>query len=295
MLMATENEGPGQAQVKAFQQGLESLGWREGRNFRLDIRWGGGDPDRYRAYATELIGLGCEVLVTQSNQVTTIVSGVTHTIPIIFAGASDPLETGLITNMARPGGNVTGFSQLEVAIVGKYVELLKELAPGLARVLAIYTRGGPASAANLRKIDALAPSFGLQLTSVPADDPAELDRAVDAISRGANAGLVVLSGPAPANHREQIFSLAARHHLPAIYPYRYFTADGGLMSYGPDILDQYRRSASYVDRVLKGEKPGNLPVQEPTKLELVINLKAAKAVGLTIPESFLARADEVIE
>jgi putative tryptophan/tyrosine transport system substrate-binding protein len=296
VLMSTAaDDAQGQAQVKAFQQGLEKLGWIEGRNLRLELRWGNGNTEQYRSYAAELIGLPCEVIATQSNQVTTIVSRLTRTVPIIFAGASNPLESGLIANMARPGGNITGFSQLEVAIVGKYIELLKEAAPALSRVAVLYTRGGPASAEFLRKIDALAPLFAIQTISIPADDSAEVDRAIDAFSREANAGLIILSGPGPANHREHLFSLVARHRLPAIYPYRFYAIDGGLMSYGPDIIEQYRRAASYVDLVLKGERPGNLPVQEPTKFELVINLKAAKSIGLDIPASLLARADEVIE
>jgi putative tryptophan/tyrosine transport system substrate-binding protein len=294
VLMTAPNEGLRREQLSAIQQGLERLGWIDGRNLRMEVRWG-DNPDNYRTYATELIGLGCELIVTQSNQVTTIVSRMTRTVPIIFAGASDPLETGLITNMARPGGNVTGFAQLEAVIVGKYMELLKEAAPGLARVAVLYSRGGPASAANLREIETLAPKLGLQTTSVPANDPADLDRAIDAFSRDDKGGLVALSGPGPTNNRGRIFGLVERHRLPAIYPYRFFATEGGLISYGPDLIDQYRRAASYIDRILKGEKPGDLPVQEPTKFELVINLKAAKTIGLEISPLLLARADEVLE
>jgi ABC-type uncharacterized transport system substrate-binding protein len=296
MLMGVANDAPGQAQVKAFQQGLEKLGWTDGRNLRIEIRWGGGDTERYRAYAAELVGLAPDVIVTQSNGVTTIVSRLTRTIPIVFASASDPLETGLITNMARPGGNVTGFAQLEIAFVGKYLELLKEAVPRVTRVAILHTpAGGASTPLYLRTIDAIAPSFAVQTTSIPLNDPAEIDRAIDAFSHEANGGLIALSGPSVTNHREQIFALAARYRLPAIYPYRYFATDGGLMSYGPDIVEQYRQSATYVDRILKGEKPGDLPVQAPTKFDLVINLKAAKAIGLTIPEGFLLRADELIE
>jgi putative tryptophan/tyrosine transport system substrate-binding protein len=295
LLMAVADEGPGQAQAKAFRQGLEGLGWTDGRNLRIEIRWAAGDYERYRAIAAQLIGLAPEVIVTQSNAVTTIVSRLTRTIPIVFAGASDPLETGLITNMARPGGNVTGFAQLEIEIAGKYLELLKQAAPGLTRVAVLYGRGGMASPEYLKKIDTLAPSFGVQTTSIPANDSAEIDRAIEAFSREPNGGLIVLSGPTGTTRRKQIFDLAARHRLPAIYPYRFFVTDGGLMSYGPDIDEQYRRAASYVDRILKGEKPADLPVQAPTKFDLVINLKTAKTIGLTIPEAFLLRADELIQ
>jgi putative ABC transport system substrate-binding protein len=236
------------------------------------------------------------VIVTQSNTLTTVASRLTRTIPIVFAGASDPLETGLVTNMSRPGGNVTGFSQLEISIVGKYLELLKEAAPFLTRIAVTSTQGGFAAREYLKKIGTLAPSFGLSTTSIPVvDHPVELENGIDKFSREPDGGLVILSGPAASIHRKQIFAVADRRRLPAIYPYRFFSVDGGLMSYGPDLVDQYRRAASYVDRILKGEKPGDLPVQEPTKFELVINLKAAKTIGLEMSPLLLARADEVIE
>jgi putative ABC transport system substrate-binding protein len=284
-----------QAQAKAIQQGLEKLGWQNGRNVRIDIRWGGGDTERFRVYAADLVELRPDVILTGSNQVTTILSRQTSTIPIVFAGASDPLETGLVTNMARPGGNVTGFLQLEVSIAGKWLELLKEAAPHLTRIAVLYNRDGPAQPGYLRNIDAAVPSFGLRTVSVPANDLAEMERVIGAFSREANGGLIALSNPQIIVYREQIIALAARQGLPAIYPYRYFATDGGLMSYGPDLIEQYLRAMSYVDRILKGEKPGDLPVQAPTKYELVINLKTAKAINLTMPESLLVRADEVIE
>jgi putative ABC transport system substrate-binding protein len=296
LLMAATNEGPNQAQATAVRQGLESLGWVEGRNLRMEVRWGSGDPQQYQAMAAELIGLGPDVIVTQSNTLTTVVSRLTRTIPIVFAGASDPLETGLVTNMSRPGGNVTGFSQLEISIVGKYLELLKEAAPFLTRIAVTSTQEGFAAREYLKKIGTLAPTFGLSTTSIPVvDHPVELENGIDKFSREPDGGLVILSGPAASIHRKQIFAIAERRRLPAIYPYRFFSVDGGLMSYGPDLVDQYRRAASYVDRILKGEKPGDLPVQAPTKFELVINLKAAKTIGLEISPLLLARADEVIE
>jgi putative ABC transport system substrate-binding protein len=295
LLMAAGDEGPGQAQAKAFQAGLETLGWIDGRNLRIEIRWAAGNIERYGALAAELIGLAPEVIVTQSNTVTTVVSRLTRTIPIVFAGASDPLETGLITNMARPGGNVTGFAQLEIAIAGKYLELLKEAAPRLTRVAVLYGRGGITGSEFLKKIGALAPSFRVQASSIPTNDPDEIDRAINAFSREPNGGLIVLSGPTATARRERIFALAAQHRLPAIYPYRFFATDGGLMSYGPDIIEQYRRAASYVDRILKGEKPADLPVQAPTRYETVLNVRTAKALGLTVPPGLLVAADEVIE
>jgi putative tryptophan/tyrosine transport system substrate-binding protein len=232
--------------------------------------------------------------VSTSNQVTTILGQQTRTIPIVFF-ANDPLETGLITSMAHPGGNMTGFAPFEVAMGGKWLQLLKEVTPRLARVAVLYTPGGAGSLAMLRTIEDLAPSLRVETTSVPARDPAEIERAVDAFSREANAGLIVLTGPSTTANRELIIALAARHRLPAIYPGRESVANGGLISYAADQVDQFRQAGSYVDRILRGEKPGDLPVQAPTKFELVVNLKTAKALGLNIPESFLLRADELIE
>jgi putative ABC transport system substrate-binding protein len=262
---------------------------------QIEVRWGAGGTEHLRAYAAELVALAPDLILAQGNLATTILSGLTHTIPIVFPSGTDPFENGLVTNMARPGGNVTGFAQLEVAIAGKYLELLKEAAPRLTRIAVLYNRDATSLPGYLRVINAAAPSLGMQTTFVQADDFPEAERAIDTFSREANGGLIVVSGPTMVNNREQIFALAARHSLPAIYPYRFFATDGGLMSYAPDVVEQYRRSASYVDRILKGENPGDLPVQLPTNFELVINLKAAKAIGLTIPESLLLRADELIE
>jgi putative ABC transport system substrate-binding protein len=280
--------------MAAFRESLQKLGWSEGRNVRFDYRWAGADPERMRAYAAELVSVMPDVMVSTSNQVTTILGQQTRTIPIVFF-ANDPLETGLITSMAHPGGNMTGFITFEFAISGKWLQLLNEVTPGLARVAGLYTPGGAGSLAMLRTIEDLGPSLGVETTSVPARDPAEIERVIDAFSREANGGLIVLTGPSTTANRELIIALAARHRLPAIYPGRDFVANGGLISYGADQVDLFRQAGSYVNRILRGEKPGDLPVQAPTKFELIVNLKTAKALGLNIPESFLLRADELME
>jgi putative ABC transport system substrate-binding protein len=295
LLMPAADDATGQALAKAFRQGLEQLGWKDGRNLRIEIRWGSGDAERYKAYAAELIGLAHDVLVTASNIATTIASRLTRSIPIVFTSASDPFETGLVDNMARPGGNMTGFTQLEVGFTGKYPELLKEATPQVTRIAILYQPDTFLLPAYRRVLDAAAASLAMRSIYIPADNPGAIDRALDAFQRESNGGLIALSGPRINVYREPIIALAARYRLPAIYAYRFFATDGGLMAYGPDLADQYRRSASYVDRILKGEKPGDLPVQAPTKYELVINLKTAKALGITVPLTLLGRADEVIE
>ena len=294
-VLATSVEGPDLLpRMAAFRQSLLKLGWSEGLNVRFDYRSTGADPERMRAYAAELVSLAPDVILSISNQETAILSQQTRTISIVFL-ANDPLETGLITSMAHPGGNMTGFTPFEVAMSGKWLQLLKEVTPGLARVAVLYTPGGAGSLAMLRTIEDVSPSLGVETTSVPARDPAEIERVIDAFSHEANGGLIVLTGPSTTANRELIIALAARHRLPAIYPDRESVANGGLISYGADLVDQFRQAGSYVDRILKGEKPGDLPVQVPTKFELIVNLKTAKALGLNIPESFLLRADELIE
>src|SRR4051812_35902928 len=294
-VLATSVEGPDlQPRMAAFRQSLLKLGWSEGLNVRFDYRSPGADPERMRAYAAELVSLAPDVILSVSNQATAILSQQTRTISVVFL-ANDPLETGLITSMAHPGGNMTGFTPFEVSMGGKWLELLKEVVPRLARVAVLFTLGGQASLATLRVIEGSAPSLGVETTSVPARDPAEIERVIDAFSREANGGLIVLTGPSTNANRELIIALAARHRLPAIYPDRESVANGGLISYGADLVDQFRQAGSYVDRILKGEKPGDLPVQAATKFELIVNLKTAKALGLNIPESFLLRADELIE
>jgi putative ABC transport system substrate-binding protein len=283
-----------QTRMAAFRDSLRKLGWSEGRNVRFDYRWAGADPERMRAYAAELVSLAPDVIFSISNQATAILSQHTRAISIVFL-ANDPLETGLITSMAHPGGNMTGFTPFEAAMGGKWLQLLKELTPALARVAVLYTPGGAGSLAMLHRIEDVAPSLGVETTAVPARDPAEIERATEAFSHEPNGGLIVLTGPSTNANRELIIALAARHRLPAIYPGRDSVAIGGLISYAADQLDLYRQAGSYVDRIFKGEKPGDLPVQAATKFDLVVNLKTAKALGLKIPESFLLRADEVIE
>ena len=296
MLMPfSENDPVWQANLKVFLAELQKLGWAEGRNVRFDHRWAGADPERMRADAAELISLEPAVIVTFSNQSASILGRQTRTIPIVFVGAGDAVGTSLVANMARPGGNMTGFTIYESAIAGKRVELLREVAPRLTRLGVLYTPGGAGSLAQLHVVEAVAPSLNLSTTPIAALDPEEIERAINAFAREPNGGLAVLTGPAVSLNRNHILALAAKHHLPAVYAGRYLAIQGGLMSYGLSDDNLYQGTASYVDRILKGEKPGDLPIQLLTKFELVVNLKTAKALGLTVPQSILLSADEVIE
>jgi putative tryptophan/tyrosine transport system substrate-binding protein len=291
----SENDPDWQLRLKVFLGELQKLGWAEGRNVRFDHRWAGADPERMRADAAELISLVPDVILTSSNQSASILGRQTRTIPIVFVGAGDPVGTGLVANMARPGGNMTGFTTYESAIAGKRVELLREVAPRLTRLGVLYTPGGAGSLAQLHVIEAVAPSLNLSTTAIAALDPEEIERAINAFAREPNGGLAVLTGPAVALNRDRILALAAKHHLPAIYAGRYSAIHGGLMSYGASDNNLFQGAASYIDRIVKGEKPGELPIQLMTKFELVINLRTAKALGLTVPQTLLATADEVIE
>jgi putative ABC transport system substrate-binding protein len=295
LITAVESDPEWRPRLALFLRELQRLGWEEGKNVRLDYRWSGADPERMRLDAAELISLAPDVIVTTSNQSAGIIGRQTRTIPIIFAPAGDPIGTGLVSNMARPGGNITGFTTYESEIAGKRLELLKEVAPRLARVAVLYTPGGPGSLAQLRLTESVAPSLNLSTTAIAAFDPEEMERAVNALAGEPNGGLAVLTGPAVTLNRDRIMVLAARHRLPAIYASREIVSGGGLMSYAasPDKLIQ--GAASYVDRILKDEKPGDLPVQLLAKVDLVINLKTAKTLGLTFPPNVLAIADEVIE
>ena len=284
-----------QARLAAFRLGLEKLGWTEGRNIHIEIRWAGGDPDRMATYAAELVRLKPDLLFAASGSPLAALLRETRTIPIVFAQVPDPVGGGFVTSLARPGGNVTGFSQYEYAIAGKWLELLKQLAPHITRAAVIHDPTNLSSAGYLRAIQAVAASLGVQVAPAATRNAADVDRAVDTLVREGNGGLIVTPGPASTGQREHIIAQAARHRLPAVYPFRYFAADGGLASYGVDNIDLFRRAAGYVDRILKGEKPGDLPVQLADKYELVINLKTAKALGLDVPMSLLARTDEVIE
>jgi putative ABC transport system substrate-binding protein len=290
-----ESDSEGQARVAAIRNGLQKLGWIQGRNIRIDYRWGGGDVGRLRAYAAELVGLKPDVIVASGTPALAALHRETRTVPIIFAQVSDPVGLGFVASLARPGDNITGFTIFEFAIGVKWLELLKQIAPGVRRAAVLYDPAQPSSAGYMTTIEAGAPSFGVQVSAIAARDGAEIERAIDAFAREPNGGLIVLPGPLVARHRELIVQLAARHQLPAVYALRFYVTSGGLASYGVDNIDLYRRAASYIDRILKGEKPGELPVQAPTKFELVINLKTAKALGLDPPITLLARTDEVIE
>jgi putative ABC transport system substrate-binding protein len=284
-----------QTRVGAFLQGLALLGWTIGRNVRIEVRWSGGKADEARRYATELAALAPDVILAHGVSSVRPLLQATRTVPIVFPIASDPVGAGLVESLARPGGNATGFMSFEYPLSGKWLELLKDIAPGVTRVAVLQdpTQGGGSSAFAV--IQAAAPSLGVEVTPVNLRDAPEIERALADFARTSNGGLIVTGSALSNVHHKLIITLAARHKLPAIYLERSFAADGGLISYGSDYIDHYRRAAGYVDRILKGEKPADLPVQAPTKYELVINLKTAKALGLEIPPTLLARADEVIE
>ena len=284
-----------QARIGAFLQGLQQSGWTIGSNVRLDYRWGTTDYARYQQYAAELVALDPDVILCVAGVALSSLQQATRTVPIVFVGAIDPVGAGQVASLARPGGNATGFTLFEYGLSGKWLELLKQLAPGVTRAAVLRDSGTAGGIGQFAAIQSVAPSFSSTLSALDVRDAAEIERTVTAFAREPNGGLIVpLSGLAII-HRDLIVTLAARHRLPAVYSYRPFITAGGLISYGPDLIDQYRRAAGYVDRILKGEKPADLPVQAPTKFELVINLKPAKALDIEIPPSLLARADEVIE
>src|SRR5215471_4322054 len=284
-----------QIRIGAFLQGLALLGWTIGRNVRIEIRWSGGKADDARRYAAELVALAPDVILAHGVSTVRPLLQATRTVPIVFPIASDPVGMGLVDSLARPGGNATGFMSFEYPLSGKWLELLKEIAPGVTRVAVLQdpTQGGGASAFAV--IQAVAPSLGVEVTPVNQRGAPEIERAVADFARTSNGGLIVTGSALSNVHHKLIITLAARHKLPVIYFERSFVTDGGLISYGSDYIDHYRRAADYVDRILHGEKPADLPVQAPTKYELIINLKTAKALGLDVPPTLLARADEVIE
>jgi putative ABC transport system substrate-binding protein len=281
--------------VTALLQRLQELGWVDGRNVRIELRWAGGDPDRARFYAGELVGMNPDVIFINHTLVLPLLRQGTHTVPIVFVQIADPVADGLVASLAQPGGNMTGFTTGEYAMGGKKLEVLKEVARDLIHVTVIGDPRQSTQVGVARAIDAAAPSLHVNVSVAGARDGADIERAITAAARESNGGLIVLANSVTNAHRREIVELAARHRLPAIYDYRYFVAEGGLASYGHNPAEQYRQAASYVDRILRGAKPAELPVQNPTNYELVINLKTAKALGLTIPESFLLRANEVIE
>ena len=296
LVASPADDAESQARVAAFKEGLAQLGWTEGRNVRIDTRWATTNADDLRKHAAELAASTPDVLVGASG--TTTVAALlqaTRTVPIVFAIVVDPVGAGFVASLARPGGNATGFTMFEYGMSGKWLELLKQIAPGVTRAAVLRDPAIASGIGQFGAIQAVAPSLRVELSPVDVRDAPEIERAVTAFAGIENGGLVVTASPSGTVHRELIIALAARHKLPAVYWQRFYRASGGLMSYGPDLLDQFRRAAGYVDRILKGEKPADLPVQAPTKYELVINLKTAKALGLTVPPSLLARADEIIE
>jgi putative ABC transport system substrate-binding protein len=295
LMNSGENDPEGQARLAAFLQGMQEAGWSVGRNLRIDARWGAGDADSYRNHAAELVRLPSDVIMTSGGTTTRAVQHATRTVPIVFVQATDPVGGGLVASLARPGGNATGFSQSEYAISAKWMELLKQIAPRVTRAAVLRDPANPAGIGQLAAIQSVAPASGVELFPVNVRDEVEIKDAVTTFAREANGGLIVVTGSLARRNRELIIALAAQHRLPAVYPLRSFIVEGGLLSYGSDPVDPYRRAAGYVDRILKGEKPSELAVQTPTKFAMVINLKTAKTLGLDVPPTLLARADEVIE
>jgi putative ABC transport system substrate-binding protein len=295
LLPGSADSGVYQARYKAFLQSLALLGWTIGRNVQIETRWATGNAAALRKHAAELAALAPDVILANGSAAVAPLLEATRTVPVVFAIVPDPVGAGFVDSLARPGGNATGFTLYEYGISAKWLELLKEIAPGVRRVAVLRDAGLSVGVGQFGAMQSVAPSFGVELRPVDVRDAPEIERAIAAFASAANGGLVVTGSALAVAHRETIAALAARHKLPAVYSGRFYVTAGGLLSYGPDFLDQFRRSAGYVDRILKGEKPADLPVQEPTKYELVINLKTAKALGLTMPASVLARADEVIE
>jgi putative ABC transport system substrate-binding protein len=295
LMNLTENDPESRARIAAFQQALQELGWTVGGNARIDTRWAGGNADTIRKYAAELVAIAPDVILASGGPTTQSLLRVTRTVPIVFANAVDPVGGGFVASLARPGGNATGFTSFEYDISGKWLELLKEIAPSVSRAAVLQD---PTTTSGIREfgtIQIVAPSFGMELHPVDVRDAGEIEHTIMAFARESNTGLIVLSGTMASFHRNLIIALAARHGLPAVYGYRFYVSSGGLISYGPDAVDPFRRAAGYIDRILKGEKPADLPVQAPIKYELVVNLKTAKALGLEVPPMVLARATEVIE
>jgi putative tryptophan/tyrosine transport system substrate-binding protein len=295
LLPGTADDAEYQARMAAFLQGLQLLGWSDGRNVKIDFRYAAGDANLIRKYATELIALAPDVILAPGSTSLGPLLQATRIVPIVFTTLLDPVGAGFVDSLARPGGNATGFIAFEYGLSGKWLELLKQIAPSLTRMAILRDPATAAGIGQFAAIQSAAPSFGVELRPIDMRKADEIERAVAAFARSSNGGLIVTAGSGSAIHRDLIIKLAARHQLPAIYSAHHFVTGGGLISYGPDRVDQYRQAAGYIDRILKGEKPGDMPVQAPTKYELVINLKTAKALGLAVPPSLLAQANEVIE
>jgi putative ABC transport system substrate-binding protein len=289
------NDAETKLRIAAFSQELQRFGWTEGRNVQIDIRGGAGSSAAVRKYAAELVALGPDVILAIGNATMPPLVEASRTVPIVFTVVIDPVGAGFVQSLSRPGGNVTGFMMFEYSLSGKWPELLKQIAPSVTRAAVLRDPTIPAGIGQFAVIQAVAPSQGLEVTAINVSDEREIERGIEAFARSPSGGLIVTASPSTVGHRKLIVTLAAQHRLPAVYIERLFVAEGGLLSYGPDLVDANRRAASYVDRILKGEKPADLPVQAPTKYELVINLKTAKALGLDVPQTLLARADEVIE
>jgi putative tryptophan/tyrosine transport system substrate-binding protein len=294
-LLTNLGDAEAKGRIGPFLEELQRLGWTDGRNIQIDKRIGAANVDAVRKHAAELVALAPDVILAVGTIPTASLLQATRTVPIVFTLIIDPLGGGLVDDLSRPGGNVTGFMVFEYSLSGKWLELLKQVAPSVTRAAVLRDPASPAGTGQFAVIQSVAPSFGVELRPINVRDTREIEQAVAAFARSANGGLVVTANPQAADHHDLIITLAARHKLPAIYFERYFVAAGGLISYGPNFDDEFRRAAGYVDRILKGEKPADLPVQAPTKYELVINLKTAKALGLIVAPTLLARADEVIE
>jgi len=295
LMPSAEDDPEGQSRLRAFVQGLQQSGWTDGRNLRIDIRWGAGDAERIRRYAAELAALAPDVILAGAGAVIPSLLQATRTVPIVFTQTPDPVGAGFVESLARPGGNVTGFTTFEYGISAKWLELLKEIAPRVTRAAVIRDAAIASGTGQWGALQSVAPSFGVELSPVNMLDAGEIERALAAFARSPNGGLIVAASTLAIVHHEPIITLAARYRLPAVYSGRFFVTAGGLTSYGPDSIDPHRRAAGYVDRILKGEKPADLPVQAPTNYELAINLKTARTLGLDVPATLLARADEVID
>jgi putative tryptophan/tyrosine transport system substrate-binding protein len=295
LMNAAPDDPEGEPAFAAFQQALQQSGWSEGRNLRFDIRWGQNDVDREREYAAELVALAPDILFTAGTIGVTSLQRATRTAPIVFVRVSDPVGAGIVDSLARPGGNATGFMNFEYTLSGKWLELLKQIVPRLTHAAVLRDAGNPAGIAQFGAIQATAQSLGVEVSPIGLRDAGEVERAIATFARSENTGLVVTPSAGISGHHLLIIEMAARYKLPAVYSDRFNITEGGLISYGPNALDQFRRAAGYVDRILKGEKPADLPVQAPTKFQLIINLKTAKALGIDVPPSLLSIADEVIE
>ena len=296
VLISVANDPEGQARVTALKEGLQDLRWTDGRNIQIETRFGGGDAGRIRAHAAELVALAPDVLVGHSTSGTRALRQATSSIPIVVAAVNDPVEQGFVSSLAHPGGNITGFMFIDFQMVGKWLEMLKEAAPGVSRAILMFNPDtAPHYYVYLRSFEAEPRSIAVEVTAAPVRNTAEIEEALAKLGRDPGGGLIVPPDSFTIVHHQLLIRLAQQHRVPAVYHLRTYTAQGALMSYGPDVYDIFRRSASYVDRILKGAKPADLPVQQPTKFELAINLKTAKALGLDVPQTLLARADEVIE